>query len=179
MLRAHGADHSVHSRHTSTKIQHESFPIVGYNYRMSDIHAALGLSQLQKLAKVLLSRKVQAARYTRAFNHHPRLIVPYVPKGCYHTFQSYLLRIENGKNIRDRLMQAMLDHGIATRQGIPSAHLEPPYRKMYPTLSLPHTEKASQETLVLPMFTEMTKKEQDFVIKTLLKELNKIINEAI
>ncbi len=166
MLRAHGADIDVKKRDASSKVLFESYPLVGYNFRMSDIHAALGLSQFTRLQAILDSRQMLARRYTKAFSNHPKIIPPYSPPGHYHTYQSYMIRVQNTS--RDRLMQKLLDAGIATRRGIPCAHLEAPYKKLYPNLSLPHSELASDQTITIPIYAGMTRKDQDFVIDRIL-----------
>lgn len=169
MLRAHGASVSVIDRHASNTIVFEQYPIVGYNFRMSDVHAALGVSQFRKIDYIFNRRQEIAARYNRAFTGHPRIIPPFVPEGFHHTYQTYMIRIKDGAKIRDGVMQHLLDKGISTRRGIPGAHLEPPYRPR--KTRLPVTELASKETVMLPIFTELTDTEQDYIIEALLQEL--------
>jgi perosamine synthetase len=178
MLRAHGADIDVKKRDTSTKVMTERYPLVGYNFRMSDIHAALGISQFDRIHEIMDKRYALAQRYNTAFKDHPCITVPFVPDGYHHTFQSYMIRVKS-RNIRqprlergqsadrERIMQKLLDAGIATRRGVMASHLEKPYRAIYPKLSLPETERAAKETLILPLFSQMTKKEQNTVIRTL------------
>jgi len=165
MLRAHGANIDVKKRDGSRKVLIESYPLVGYNFRMSDIHAALGLSQLINLESIFSSRQKLARRYNDAFRNLSRITPPFTPNGYYHTYQSYMIRVRTHRN---HLMQKLLDAGIATRRGIPCAHLEQPYRKLYPKLGLPHSEKASAETLTIPIYHGMTQKEQNFVIDRIL-----------
>lgn len=168
IMRAHGANVSVATRNASKTIIPEEFPVVGFNYRMSDIHAALGITQFHKLDIIMKKRQEVAKQYTQAFAHHPVITPPYVPNGYHHTFQTYQVRLKGYKGKRNAVMQKMLDNGIVIRQGIPSAHLQPPYRRIYKTLSLPNTELASEETVCLPVFTAITKKEVQMVIDTLL-----------
>ena len=164
-LRAHGATIDVKKRDASRKVLLEEYPLIGYNFRMSDIHAALGISQFSRLKAMLKTRLRLANRYNAAFQGHPQILIPFVPKGYYHTYQSYMIRVHAN---RDRIMQKLLDAGIATRRGVMASHLEKPYRRMYPKLRLPETEKAARETLILPLFPQMTDKEQDYVIGKLL-----------
>lgn len=165
MLRAHGADIDVKKRDTSRKILIEEYPLIGYNFRMSDIHAALGISQFSRMKKLLEIRQRLAGIYNTAFKNHPGIRTPFVPSGYFHTYQSYMIRLRAN---RDRVMQKLLDRGIATRRGVMASHLETPYRRMYPRLKLPETEKAAAETLILPLFPQMTEREQKCVIATLL-----------
>ncbi|KKS89930.1 MAG: DegT/DnrJ/EryC1/StrS aminotransferase [Microgenomates group bacterium GW2011_GWC1_43_11] len=172
MLRQHGASVSVYSRHTDKGIGRESYPIIGYNFRMSDIHAALGISQFRRINSLLKSRQNLAKRYDEALSGQPNIIIPYVPPGYTHTYQSYMIRLPgSGGKIRNKVMQHLLKHGIATRAGVMSAHLEKPYKTMYPNLRLPVTERVSRETLILPLYAQMRQKEQDCVIDQLKKAL--------
>jgi perosamine synthetase len=174
-LRAHGANISVAQRSKSKQVILEEFPMIGYNYRMSDIHAALGVSQFKKLDTILDKRIQVAMRYTKAFLGHPVIVPPFVPFDYHHTFQTYQVRLKGfaGKK-RNEVMQQMLDRGIATRQGIPSAHLQPPYKKLTPGVHLPHTELASDECLCLPTFTTFTKEDQETVIQNLLEVVDSL-----
>ena len=165
MLRAHGADISVKDRHASKIVLLESYPLIGYNFRMSDIHAALGLSQFTRMDTLLAKRLTLAKRYDKAFAHHPRIIIPFVPNGYYHTYQSYMVRLKDGADIRDTIMQHLLDNGIATRAGVMASHLEKPYRTMYPALHLPVTEAIAKETIILPLYHQLTIKDQEYIIK--------------
>jgi perosamine synthetase len=167
MLRAHGADIDVKKRDTSTKVMTERYPLIGYNFRMSDIHAALGISQFDRIHEIMDKRYALAQRYNQAFKDHPAITIPFVPADYHHTYQSYMIRLTNGAKTRERIMQKLLDAGIATRRGVMASHLEKPYRALYPKLGLPHTELAAKETLILPLYSQMTKREQNTVIRTL------------
>lgn len=169
IMRAHGANISVSHRNKSKKVILEEFPVIGYNYRMSDIHAALGLSQFKKLNHIMKKRTYIANQYTNAFKNNNTIITPFQPDGYTHTYQTYQIRLQGLSHKRKQIMQYMLDNNIVVRQGIPSAHLQKPYRTMYPDLSLPITELASSETICLPIFTTMTNGEIKTVIKHLLQ----------
>ena len=180
MLRAHGASIDVKKRDASRKVMIEQYPLVGYNARMSDIHAALGLSQFKRIKEFLATRQRLANVYNEAFKDHPCILIPFVPKGYFHTYQSYMIRLRPAQGgatadtvrlCRDRIMQKLLDAGIASRRGVMASHLEAPYRKMYPRLQLAKTEKAASETIILPLYPQMTDKEQKYVIEKLLSAL--------
>jgi perosamine synthetase len=174
MLRAHGASISVKMRHESKKILFEEYPQVGYNFRMSDIHAALGVSQFSRIEALMATRLRLGLRYNEAFRGDSRIIIPFVPQGYTHTYQSYMIRVKNGANTRNRIMQKMLDADIATRAGVMASHMEMPYRRMYPGLKLKVTEKAAAETIILPLYPQMTKQEQNYVIDQLKKSLTRV-----
>lgn len=166
ILRHHGMSISDVARHKSKTAVREQYNLVGYNFRMSDIQAAVGIAQMKKLHKILKKRTKLANRYTKAFLKSKYIIPPYVPEGHIHNWQSYVVRLlPNGKISRDALMQKLLDEGIATRIGVMAAHLEPVYRKMLGKISLPETEAATRETITLPLYPQMTNKEQDYVIQ--------------
>lgn len=170
-LRSHGVSTSAFARHASGTTSIEEYREVGWNYRMTDIQAAVGLVQLRKLDWVLSERRRLAERYDRLLGRDPRIAVPHVPSDRPHTYQSYCVWPRGGASRAD-VMAYMADRGIATRRGVMASHLEPFYREMYPALSLPVTEAASAETLLLPLYVGMTEAEQDEVIDALLTALD-------
>lgn len=171
MIRSHGALINPAARHVSKKVILEPYPVIGYNYRMSDIHAALGIAQFSKFGTILKKRTTLVKAYTRAFAKNPRMILPFVPEGLTHAWQSYQVRLPGLSRYRIKIMQKLLDAGIATRAGVMAIHMQKAYRKMYPKLKLPHTEKATRETITLPLYPQMTKTEQEYVIDHLLTAL--------
>lgn len=173
MLRHHGMSISDVTRHKSQKIVHESYPMIGFNFRMSDLQAAIGVAQMKKLPKILKKRARLANNYTQAFKNQPSIIPPFIPVGYQHNFQSYIIRLTNNSKIgRDELMQKLLDKGISTRIGVMAAHLQPVYQRMFPGLSLPQTEQATKETIVLPLYPQMSQPEQNYVIKSIIEFIN-------
>jgi len=172
MIVSHGASVSDLSRHQSAKIVFEEYPVFGYNYRMSDLQAALGLAQLQKLDEILEKKRYFAERYNQAFSSMEELVIPKEPEGVRGNYQSYLLRIlPKAKRSRDEVMNILLEKGIATRRGIMAIHLEPAYRNRFGDIRLPETEKAFRETIILPLYPQMTVEEQDYVIDSFKQAL--------
>ena len=170
VLRHQGMSVSDVVRHKSKRVMPESYPVVGYNFRMSDIQAAVGVEQMKKLPSILKRRAILADRYTEALSQSKNILPPFVPEGYVHNWQSYVVRLKKGTKVsRDGLMQKLLNQGIATRVGVMASHMELPYRKMYPKLSLPETESANQETMVIPLYYSMNDKEQNLVIDNLLR----------
>jgi perosamine synthetase len=174
-LRAHGANVSVTARHSSKKVLFEEYPVIGYNFRMSDIHAALGVSQFSRFDIILKNRLQLAQRYNDAFALMPGVQTPYVPEGYRHSYPAYILRLVGGGKVRNTIMQKLLDLGIATRGGVMASHLEKPYRLMYPALHLPVTERATRETMALPIYPEMSGRDQDYVIRQVKKIIPKYL----
>jgi dTDP-4-amino-4,6-dideoxygalactose transaminase len=169
-LRSHGVSVSAFARHASGTTDIEEYREVGWNYRMTDIQAAVGLVQLRKLDGILDERRRLAARYDRLLAADSRIETPYAPPERPHTYQSYCVWLHGGAS-RSDVMAAMADQGIATRRGVMASHLEPFYREMYPDLTLPVTEAATAETVLLPLYVGMTDAEQDEVVEALLGAL--------
>lgn len=170
-VRSHGASTSDLARHTSGTTEIEEYRELGYNYRMTDIQGAVGLVQLGRLDEILAARRRLAQRYDTLFASEGKLSTPFVPAGSAHTYQSYCVRLRAGRP-RSEIMAEMAAAGIATRRGVMAIHLEPYYRTRLPALSLPETESASAETLLLPLFADMTEAEQDSVVAALRTALD-------
>jgi dTDP-4-amino-4,6-dideoxygalactose transaminase len=146
----------------------EQYVCLGYNYRMTDIQAAMGIEQMKRLDGIVARRRELAARYTRALAGHPWLQAPYLPDYAETNFQSYAVQLAEGAPIeRDELMQRLLDQGIATRRGIMLSHAEPACAGLGPTAALPQSEQASNRSLLLPLYPQMTTAEHDAVIAAL------------
>lgn len=170
MLRHHGMSVSDSVRHKATKVVYERYPFVGFNFRMSDIQASVGIEQMRKLTKILKKRAELAKNYTKAFTKSKYVIPPYVPDGLTHNWQSYIIRVAKNSPIsRDKLMQKLLDEGISTRIGIMAAHMEPAYQNMIGKIYLPESEAATKETITIPLYYHMSRDEQDFVISKILQ----------
>jgi dTDP-4-amino-4,6-dideoxygalactose transaminase len=168
-LRHHGVSISDFARHTADRVVVEAYREVGYNYRMSDLHAAIGLVQLGRLDEVVARRIEQGERYDRAFAKHSTLAVPAVAPNVRFNYQTYLLRLLRGSRVtRDQLMHRLLGQGIASRRGVMAAHREPAYRGQRRRVPLPATEEADRSAIVLPLYHTMTAAEQDRVIEAVL-----------
>jgi dTDP-4-amino-4,6-dideoxygalactose transaminase len=167
-LRQHAMNVSDLARHGSTKVMFESYDELGYNYRMTDLQAAIGLVQLERLPGMLARRRELAARYSARLSRLPWLIVPSEPSGCRHNFQSYMVRLQADAPLtRDELMQKLLDQGVSSRRGIMAIHRELPYRDARWDAQLPVTNLITDSSIVLPLFYEMTEDEQDYVMDCL------------
>jgi dTDP-4-amino-4,6-dideoxygalactose transaminase len=172
-LRQHAMSVSDLARHSSSKIVTEAYDEVGFNFRMTDMQAALGLVQLRRLPGFLERRRARAARYTSGLAKLPFLVPPSEPNGCESNFQSYMVRmLENAPVGRDALMQGMLDRGISTRRGVMAIHREPPYAVPLRDLRLPETNKAADQAIILPLFDQMTDDDQDYVLEAIVEICN-------
>lgn len=169
LLRHHGMSVPDTVRHASTTVVTESYPSLGFNYRMSDIQAAVGREQLKRLPAIVAKRRELAGRYTEALRHVPGVTTPREPEWARTNWQSYVVRLRDGLD-QTRVMQQMLDEGIATRRGVMNAHREPAYPEgTWRTTSegLEHSEEAQDATIVLPLYHELTCQDQDRVIESL------------
>ena len=167
-LRQHSMTASDLTRHQSNRVVIERYDEVGYNFRMTDFQAAIGLVQLGRVEGFIQRRRAFAARYSEALQRLGWLIPPFEPEGLQHNFQSYMVRLTKGAPVsRDALMQALLDRGISTRRGIMAAHREAPYRDPRWDRELPETNKATDECIVLPLFHQMTDDDQAYILESI------------
>jgi perosamine synthetase len=172
LWRQHGMSVPDTVRHASRQVVFESYPELGFNYRLTDIQAAIGREQLKRLPEGLSQRRQLAARYRQLLADIPGLILPTEPDWARTNWQSYCLRLPANTKQR-RVMQEMLNEGIATRRGIMCAHLEPAYTD--PTTwrcaqagckpggscpNLSESERAQSEGVILPLFSQMTEEQQ-------------------
>ena len=167
LLRQHGMSVPDTVRHASAQVVFEEYPIVGFNYRMTDIQAAIGREQLRRLPEIVERRRALAARYHAALGAHPRIVLPDEPAWARSNWQTYAVRLPDAD--QRAVMQRMLDDGVATRRGVMNAHLEgayPPgtWRAAGP---LTRSEEAQATAVVLPLFHQMTDGEHERVVTAL------------
>lgn len=164
-LRQHCMTVSDLNRHQSNNVVFESYPEVGYNFRMSDIQAAIGISQMYKIEEIIKKRIAIVAIYNKAFAGHPYLEIPYVPEGCGHNYQSYLLKVKKNSPIsREKIMSRLSNKGIAARRGIMAIHKEQAYQSVKNIIDLPVTEECAQTAFIIPLYPQMTEDEIEYVI---------------
>ncbi len=179
-LRDHGADRTDLERHTA---KHgyllPTYNLLGYNYRMTDLQAALGCAQLDRTQEILTLRQKLADAYTKEINNFPWLSAPITPEGFEHGYQAYVCFYKaeqlNAKNLealhkeRNQLMSKLQERGIATRQGTHAAALQNFYREKYnyKPEDFPNSWAADRLSLALPLFPQLTADEQSYVIRTL------------
>ncbi|WP_079053976.1 DegT/DnrJ/EryC1/StrS family aminotransferase [Streptomyces graminilatus] len=169
-LREHGMNASAAERHSSSKPVLESYLEVGYNYRMTDVQAAIGLVQLGKLDAMIARRRELAARYDALLRDVPGLTPVRDPGHGQSNFQSYwVLLAEDFPVGRDDLLAALAEAGVSARRGIMASHLEPAYEG-HPSAPLPVTERISRDSLILPLFHTLTEAQQDRVVAALREQ---------
>lgn len=167
-LRHHGMSLSDLARHRAEDVEFESYDALGYNYRMTDIQAAIGRVQLTRLAEILDRRRALAERYDRLL---PPIgvVTPVEPEWARGNRQSYVVRLPYGRELRSD-MRGMRERGVATARGATCVHAEPLMRNQ-PWRAAPgglaETERAGREALALPLFPTLTEVEQDHVVEAL------------
>lgn len=166
LLRQHGMNISDVVRHRANEVVFEEYLATGYNYRMTDIQAAVGIEQLKKLPGMIAERQRLAVRYAGLLRDIPWVAAP-IEGVCVRTnWQSYPVRlVENAPFTQREIMHLLLNDGIATRRGIMNAHQEPPYNNF--SGPLPKSEHARDNVILLPLYNGMTDDVQNKIVKPL------------
>jgi len=161
-LREHSMSVSAAERHAANNIVLEQYLETGYNYRMTDIQAAVGLVQLGRLDEIVARRRAMAERYRALLSDVRGLVLPGDPPYGTTNYQSYQVVLTGEYPVsRNELLERLFAQGISGRRGIMAAHLEPAYAGNSP--HLPVTELVTSNGIILPMFHVMTDEEQDRV----------------
>jgi perosamine synthetase len=174
ILRSHGAEASDLERHKSGRgFALPEFNRLGFNYRMTDIQAAIGVVQMGRLESVLAGRRAVAQRFSEELSGLAHLTVPVEPDGSRHVYQSYVTIVGESGDDRDRIALALQDEGIATRQGTHAVHALGYYREKYgySPEDMPNAWRADRQSLTLPVYAGMTDEEQSYVIMQVRKTL--------
>lgn len=166
LWRQHGMSVPDTVRHASAQVVFEEYPVPGFNYRMTDIQAAIGRIQLGRLPDHIARRRALAERYRALLGPLPDITAPTEPMDRRSNWQSFCVALPSHVDQRE-LMQSMLDAGIATRRGIMCAHLEGAYADAKLRFPLPESERAHRHAIILPLFPQMTDAEQDHVVSAL------------
>jgi dTDP-4-amino-4,6-dideoxygalactose transaminase len=177
LARQHGMSIPDTVRHNAKQVSFEAYPISGFNYRMTDVQAAIGRVQLQRLPEMLQRRRTIAGQYRRMLADIPGLQAPLEPDWCRSNWQSYCVRLPPGAD-QLQVMQFMLDRGVATRRGIMCAHLEPAYAGDLLPHNLSESERARNECILLPLYPHMTDAIQEDVVGTLRQAIETAVGES-
>jgi dTDP-4-amino-4,6-dideoxygalactose transaminase len=165
-LREHAMSVSAADRHGSVISPPERYSEVGYNFRMTDLQAAVGLVQLTKLDEVVRRRREIAATYTKAIDDIDGLRAVTDPAHGTCNFQSFWVEVQDDYRLdREGLLVALADAEISARRGIMASHRQPAYSGV--DVELPVTEHLTDTTLILPVFHQMTEEQQERVIAVL------------
>jgi dTDP-4-amino-4,6-dideoxygalactose transaminase len=174
ILRSTGASVSDLVRHQARGTLVQEYLEAGFNYRMTDMQAALGLVQLRKLPDMLSARHRQAGFYDAALAEIDELEAPHVPDYARHAYSSYCIRVRRGCPAdAHTIVLRMAERGISCRHGIQPLHLEPYFRETMAGLHLPASEAAARETLFLPIFPGLTETQQSTVVRALKESVRR------
>lgn len=168
LLRQHGMSVNDRARHEAKRVILEDYVELGYNYRMTDIQAAIGIEQLKRLDWIVAERRKIAFSYLEALKDIDCLQLPVEAEECFSNYQSFSIMLkENSPVQRDDLMQQLLDKGIVTRPGIMTAHRTTAYRGFSETTQLPVSESACDRSLLIPLYVPMDEADRNTVVQEL------------
>jgi perosamine synthetase len=151
-------------RHNARQVIFESYPEVGFNYRMTDLQAAVGREQLKRLPEIIATRRTLAAEYSKLLADVPGISVPKEPAWARTNWQSYAVRLADGSN-QLPVMQRLLDAGISARRGVMCSHREVPYAAE--PAALPRSENAQDLAVILPLFTQLQRADLSHIVQAL------------
>lgn len=166
LWRQHSMSVTDQVRHGAKHVIYEQYPEIGYNYRMTDLQAAVGRVQLKRLSELVSRRRQLAELYRRSLHDIPGLRVPHEPSWACSNWQSYCVMLPDWLDQRET-MQALLDSGISTRRGIMNIHREPAYRSESShrrVRNLDASETAQDKGIILPLYSEMTDHQISLVV---------------
>ncbi|MDE5442466.1 aminotransferase class V-fold PLP-dependent enzyme [Bradyrhizobium sp. CSA207] len=170
LLRQHGMSVPDIVRHGSQRVIFEEYVLVGYNYRMTDMQAAIGRKQLERLPELVARRRAVAAKYAEQLGNLEGLRLPTEPAWARSNWQSYCVRLPDRLDQRIS-MQHLLDKGIATRRGIMCSHRERPYAETRQRHDLRQSELAQDRSILLPLYAQMTDADLLSVVAALKAEI--------
>lgn len=166
-LREHSMSVSAADRHASVLASPETFDEVGFNFRMTDLQAAVGIVQLGRLPEMVARRRRLAARYAAAIAGLPGLRMVADPAWGTTNFQSCWIEVLPEHPLdREELMMHLAAAGISARRGIMASHRQPAHAHRE-HVALPVTERLNDQTLILPLFHQMTDVEHERVVEAL------------
>ncbi|SMF75563.1 DegT/DnrJ/EryC1/StrS family aminotransferase [Pseudobacteriovorax antillogorgiicola] len=165
--RSTGASISDLERHKNRGALLQKYYTSGYNYRFTDLQAAIGIRQLERLPYFLSERKKIAANYDSHFSNHPNLCIPFVPEEVDHSYSSYMLKIVDSNVTPELVIKKMKDKNISCRFGIQPLHQEPffsDYRLRND--DYPNTVSVAKSSFFLPIFPGLTLEEQNYIVES-------------
>jgi perosamine synthetase len=166
LMRSHAASTSDLARHQSAEVMIEEYDEAGFNFRLSDVHAAIGLAQLDRLPWLIERRRALAAVYDEAFAGLESVETAVAPRSYLHTYQSYCIVLTDASPVnRADAMRVFKEAGITTRRGCMAVHLEPYVVRRFGLTRLPQSERLAARSIALPLFPTMTAEQQTYVIE--------------
>lgn len=166
LIRSHGRAEG--SNYFSSTEQQE-YVTLGYNFRMSDITAALGVAQLKKIDRIIEMRRRNAERMSQRLSAVPDIVVPHSPNGLFSVYQMYTIVVKEGRENRDALSAYLAQKGVMTKVFFPPVHLTHFYKKeLGYDCQLPATERLAEQVLTLPMYPRLTAEEIDYIAESIV-----------
>jgi len=164
LLRSHGR---LEDQQYFSSVQVEEYVELGYNWRLSNILAALGLAQIRKVDKIIEMRRMKAQIMTEKLAKVKEVVPPKPPEGYFHVYQLYTVRVPSG--VRDALMRHLSRKGIMSKIYFNPVHLTTFYRMKFGFKGgeLPVTEEVSKEVLSLPLYPTMTTEEINYIVDSI------------
>lgn len=170
LWRQHGMSVPDLVRHSSSRVIFESYPVLGYNYRMTDVQAAIGREQLKRLSWIIERRRALTAAYAERLAAIPGLRLPFEPAWARANWQSYCVGLPQGISQTD-VMQRLLDFGVSTRRGIMCSHREASYNGLSLRWPLPASEAAQETGIILPLYPTMGNDDLEVVVTAMSRAL--------
>ncbi|OSI60975.1 aminotransferase DegT [Bradyrhizobium canariense] len=170
LWRQHAMDVPDTVRHGSPQVIFENYLFVGFNYRMTDVQAAVGRKQLERLPDLIARRRALAECYSELLGDLDGLTLPYEPEWARSNWQSYCVRLPDRVDQR-AVMQSLLNQGIATRRGIMCSHREAPYANAEQRHDLRQSELAQDHSILIPMYAQLSEDELVRIANALRNEL--------
>ena len=161
LIRSHGR---AETSNYFSSTEYMDYVTLGYNFRMSDITAALGIAQLKKIDSAIEMRRRNAEMLSAKLSQFGEIEVPHPPDNFFHVYQMYTIRVKEGQERRDALLAYLSQKGIMTKVYFSPVHFTYFYRnKLGYDCKLPLTERLSQEVLTLPMYPALTDDEINYM----------------
>jgi perosamine synthetase len=166
LLRHHGMSISDVDRHKGDKVIIEEYVTTGYNYRLTDIQASIGIEQLLRLDKIVQKRRSIADYYMKVLSDIKWLNMPNEPEYAISNWQSFAIGLTDDAPIgRDSLMQVLFDNGIQSKPGVMNAHSERPYRDQM--WNLPNSESVRNSRILIPLYDSIERAQMDHIVNTI------------
>lgn len=179
LLRSHGItrDKDLMSSQMEKPSWYYEQQILGFNYRLTDIQAALGISQLNRLDKYISKRAEIAGVYSKAFSELP-VGLPFTHKNYYSAWHLYVIRINGEQNRRNQIFESLKASNIHTNLHYIPVHLQPYYKQLgesvgYNQDSFPESLRYYQEAITLPIYPKLLNSEQELIINIVKNELDR------
>jgi len=161
LMRSHGRFEPADYFSTSEYLEYVT---LGYNFRMSNITAALGIAQFEKVDRIIEMRRRNAEMMSAKLSKIPEIELPHSPDGFFHIYQMYTIKVKEGQGKRDALSAYLAEKGIMTKVYFPPVHFTHFYKnKLGYNCDLPVTDRLSGQVLTLPMYPSLTEEEINYI----------------